>query len=1193
MAVEKTIMHIPFIKGLDTESNEYAVEPPGLVVAENIDLDRFKGLNQRDGYTSLTVLDGTPTNIIGFGDGFGYLSVDDQTGEDATHFHRYLHTGEFSDFSFASTYMGMYDQFRPPITEKNIISSDSASALGVTCTVIDTGGVVEAYFTDRDGYHMSTVTIDAGGNRPKVETVEDSAGNWWFFVVYRDAVGNVLAYYKVRADDVVVRSSAAYGDITADTSTAFISPDAPFDICTDRATSVTVAWQDSFYRVTCAEYDGDGYMSHAPTFLPGTSIICDIISCSTVPGRNERLVAARAKSTKSTTALWFNVTSPSTIVFQRYEALGAVNNSVAHADNMTCYVYDNFGLVGGIVLADELESIIAYDKITHISGIEYFNKIVYWNTTFAGSDDGTTKAYNLFLPNHQLAAGSVTVLQNSYTLAVRCPTQITEFGTSSHVLIAHGPDSTPTPISALVCARFSHGTAMFYNTQVDIQRTNLLGNISIDDNQDLVIPFIEANDVYGIESSTSSVYYEHGIYTTGRKMSIDASWGARVGKFSRNGRFDTINLLDSTLLAGSVPAITDGNSIHSINFGAIPEVSFLSNMSKTAGALNAYYRLYWEYISPTGEVERSTFGASIAFEGVTAASFIEVVVPTSLVFKPYRVVAFASTDGVNFYRHAESDPIDRFTTYSVSDMYVTLDLGRVDTISTNTELDLTFNSGALDAAPVPPIKLAAYGKNRLFYVAAGENIVRYTNPKVVGSGFVFNEALQISIPAEGGKITALLAGEDYLWVFKQRAIFYIRGQGPNSLGAGEPFGYPQMISGNIGAESSHAVTRLPSGVLCKSDKGWYRINSGLGIEYAGVGVKAYDDETIVCKGELPDEHLYLFATPNRTLVYHALLGEWTTYDITPSSMGRYKDKLVFLDGETIYIQDTTTGASNGVQTPVDIETGWIDLSGVMGYARASRYGIMGKVTGNVDLRIRVAYDGEDTYTDDRSVMAIGSGSSPTDPAPLEIRGRFSRQKCRSVKFKITSGDGYTSKNLVSNDITSWVGTGWINQLDPFKEISIGPGYALREVMNIPLEANTVYRVTARLKRTGAGSTTYGLRLDMQPSVGNKVVAEDPYGVNIDQYMILYKPEYDGVYREVNAVMQTGDSPTDVDVYLYNPSNNTTGETFLKELQIEKGDRRTTFEVSEITTDPGRQVNFNGISIEAGLKPGTHKKKMEK
>jgi hypothetical protein len=71
----------------------------------------------------------------------------------------------------------------------------------------------------------------------------------------------------------------------------------------------------------------------------------------------------------------------------------------------------------------------------------------------------------------------------------------------------------------------------------------------------------------------------------------------------------------------------------------------------------------------------------------------------------------------------------------------------------------------------------------------------------------------------GGDITALKAMDDKLIIFKENAIFYLSGDGPNNLGQQDTFIEPQLISSDIGCSVKNSVVLTPAGIFFKSHKG--------------------------------------------------------------------------------------------------------------------------------------------------------------------------------------------------------------------------------------------------------------------------------------------------------------------------------------------------------------------------------------
>lgn len=88
---------------------------------------------------------------------------------------------------------------------------------------------------------------------------------------------------------------------------------------------------------------------------------------------------------------------------------------------------------------------------------------------------------------------------------------------------------------------------------------------------------------------------------------------------------------------------------------------------------------------------------------------------------------------------------------------------------------------------------------------------------------------------------------------------------------------------------------------------------------------------------------------------------------------------------------------------LDIETGWIKFAGLQGYKRVKRFFLLGEYRGACDVRIRVAYDYEETesgpaWIDDKTWTATPAVVG----GPMQLRHGPSKQKCQAIKVRITA-----------------------------------------------------------------------------------------------------------------------------------------------------------------------------------------------
>jgi hypothetical protein len=120
--------------------------------------------------------------------------------------------------------------------------------------------------------------------------------------------------------------------------------------------------------------------------------------------------------------------------------------------------------------------------------------------------------------------------------------------------------------------------------------------------------------------------------------------------------------------------------------------------------------------------------------------------------------------------------------------------------------------------------------------------------------------------------------DDKLIIFKENAIFYLSGDGPNNLGQQDSFIEPQLISSDVGCSVTNSVVLTPQGLFFKSNKGIYLLSRSLGLDYLGAPVDDFNHLSIT-KADLvaKSDEVRFLTSDGVCLVYNYFRGLWTTF----------------------------------------------------------------------------------------------------------------------------------------------------------------------------------------------------------------------------------------------------------------------------------------------------------------------------
>lgn len=512
--------------------------------------------------------------------------------------------------------------------------------------------------------------------------------------------------------------------------------------------------------------------------------------------------------------------------------------------------------------------------------------------------------------------------------------------------------------------------------------------------------------------------------------------------------------LGRTLYAsGGIPMQYDGQALTEVGFLVYPW-AFATQDSGVAGNIAAgtyswKSTLRWQ--NAAGETERSTTATG---EQVTLAASRFVIITIFNLFttrKPntrppaieiWRTVGNAGTDSP-FYLVTGQDP----NTTTGDNPYIPNDSTSVGPVVNDNLADADLvkreanpeNGLVLESLAPPGARIVIATDTRLFLagVAGDEDAVWYSRERNEGEIASFHDVLRFLVPRPGGDITALVALDQLLLVFRETAIYVFSGPGLNNLGQGQQFALVSTISLDVGAVSHEAVAFIATlGVLFKSRKGWHLLNAGGGgaPRYVGAAVATYDDEDVLSIDVIESQHQVRILTADRMLIWDYLavaegspLGkwaEWTVDDGVHSCM--WQGRHVYLTATGPRIEQTSY---TGVDFGADVETKWIPLPDLQGAAKVRAAGILGEWRSDHRVRIRVARDwqydgsGNPVYFDD----LCWTPSPTTVGSALQVLPGLSQQSMQAIKVRVTAVGDDTPASLVTTSLDPQVltdGTVW-------------------------------------------------------------------------------------------------------------------------------------------------------------------------
>lgn len=554
---------------------------------------------------------------------------------------------------------------------------------------------------------------------------------------------------------------------------------------------------------------------------------------------------------------------------------------------------------------------------------------------------------------------------------------------------------------------------------------NMLGNVSTLDNLTYHFAFTK-KDLLNAVSGT--VYTQTGVN--------DA-----MITFTSDNSFQESELGNNLHVTGGIIQMYDGISFVEHSFNYYPE-NITNSISTTGGLIIAGTRQYvvtYEWLDNQGQVHRSTTSVPLSVTNTGSTNKNTLTIPTlrltekkapnsAVQIVVYRTVSLGSI----FYQvTSPSAPVYNDTTVDS----ITIEDTIADTALIGNNLLYT-TGGVVDNIQAESTNLITNVRGRLFYVPA-ENPYAYNYSKLVvqSAPVEFYDQAPTQIDRRGGEITAIAPLDDKIIFFKESAIFYLIGEGPDATGAQNDYNEAQLITTDGGCIDPSSVVSMPLGLMYKSAKGIYLLNRGLNIEYIGKDVEAYNGDTILSVTLVNNKNQVRFALNNGiVIVYDYLVGQWytfTNHNLLVDST-TWNNTYLYLRSNGQVWQENDSFSDNGNFIKMKIVTSWFSLAQFEGFQRIYKAMLIGNYVSKHKLLMSVAYDFNPylVSTVDIDAYALlntqnygdstpyGNESVYGGPFPLyQFRWQIPRQKCESIQFTIEDsqsdvvGEGYQLSGL--------------------------------------------------------------------------------------------------------------------------------------------------------------------------------------
>lgn len=452
---------------------------------------------------------------------------------------------------------------------------------------------------------------------------------------------------------------------------------------------------------------------------------------------------------------------------------------------------------------------------------------------------------------------------------------------------------------------------------------------------------------------------------------------SQTGVISATIDFTQTNLQNLTLgqnlhIGSGMLGMYDGNSVVEHNFHLFPEaVTIVVNTSggNLTDSSTYGYQITYEWTDNQGQLHRSapspivsitTGSHSNASQAVLTIPTLRITGKTNVNIVIYRTQA----NGTIYYRlNQPNAPLANTTT---SNTVTYTDNASDTSIAANQQLYTTGGEVENNAAPASTI-LATY-KNRIILIPSENPYSWWFSKQVIpGSPVEFSEFFVENISTNDGPILAVSQMDSNLIFFKENTIWYVQGDGPSPSGANNDFTDALQLATDVGCINSQSIVLTPVGLVFKSNKGIYLLSRGLGVQYIGADVEAYNQYNVTSALLIIDTNQVRFTLSNGTvLVVDYYVQQWSVFtNIASLSSIINLNNFTYLQSNGLVLQETPgVFNDNGSFIKLKLMTSWLSLAGLEGFQRFYKMIILGQYLGPHKLKINFAYDFNPVFTQD-------------------------------------------------------------------------------------------------------------------------------------------------------------------------------------------------------------------------------------
>lgn len=396
-----------------------------------------------------------------------------------------------------------------------------------------------------------------------------------------------------------------------------------------------------------------------------------------------------------------------------------------------------------------------------------------------------------------------------------------------------------------------------------------------------------------------------------------------------------------------------------------------SIVAKPDGATNTnayFYQVTYEWTDNQGNRYRSTpsLPVSVTTTGAGSSGSITVNIPTlRLSYKTnVTICVYRWSVGQQIYYQTTSITLPTVND-PTTDSIAFVDTNADATILGNTILYTT--GGVIEDTATPSLNSITIFDDRLWGIdAENPNVLLYSKQAIQNTPVEMSDLFTLYIAptqsAQGstGPMRAIAPMDDKLIIFKDDAIYYINGTGPDNTGANSQYSQAIFITSTVGCSNQNSIVFIPNGLMFQSDKGIWLLGRDLSTSYIGNPVEDFTlNATVNSSQNIPATNQVRFTMSSGiTLMYDYFFEQWGTFKNVPAISSTIYQGMHTLLSPYSQVMQETDGMYLDDASPVLMKftTAWLNLVGLQGYQRAYFFYLIGQYITPHKLNLLISYD---------------------------------------------------------------------------------------------------------------------------------------------------------------------------------------------------------------------------------------------